>query len=419
MRTQQGAPPNLGEGVTDPRAVGYAAGVQSRGLQKYKEAVAGGPPPHMPALDQPHHPGQTMEQQAFNTRRGDSAEHARSSALQQSGPGSIIAPDVQQQAPQPVIQASMENVSLLPTDLLPPEASKDPAFRPGTGSQVAIHQPHLAIKYGVIRNGQRLSPRDLLQGGVPAVGGSRPARPKEAILNDMKTAMSAGPARARSGGEEAETSLDTPSHLPKTDEEADEQARQGPAGAAEHVSNVPAPPGLDDRSLEQARLTDADMEALRRATIEDILRNPKQKEIVEARLKPLSIDDIILYNKVSQRVPIIPGKFEPTFESMPGDVELALKPMLVRESKAIAVTEDYLLDKYAVMTTAAGLIAINNMPVPSMYDQEGNFSEELFLKKFEWVIHRPIHMLASLGIHYSWFELRVRRLFVVEEGKDG
>jgi hypothetical protein len=429
-RIQQGGAPNLPSGVTDPRAVGYAAGVQSRGeLNKYTGAVAGGPPPHMPALEHQPQVGMTMEAQADTTRRRDAEVHARTSVVQQSGPGSIIAPDVQGQAPMAIRpQAfSMEDLTLLPGDLLPPEASKDPAFKVGMGSQIALSQPHLAIKYGVIRSGQRLRPIDLMQPevaggprGTPNDFRGRPSRSKGAIAQDLRTAMSATPQdRSRTEPLSEEGSLEAPQHLPRTNEEADAQARQGPAGVAERVSGVPTPAGLDEESISQAKLTPEELDLLRKAVIEDILRNPKQKEIVEARLDPLSIDDLIMHNKVKQRVPIIPGKFEPVFESMQGDVELALKRLVVEESKSVSVTEDYFLSKFSLMNTAAGLIAINQIPVPNMFNERGEFKADLFWAKFNWVSRRPIHMLASLGIHYAWFEMRVRRLFKVEEGKDG
>jgi hypothetical protein len=209
--------------------------------------------------------------------------------------------------------------------------------------------------------------------------------------------------------------------------EAEAQAAEGPGHNAQNAGQSPGTPianVADEVSEERARkmienLDDFDYERLRKEMMMDALKNPKQKEIIEARLKPLDVGDLIMKNKVSQRVPVLPGKFEPTFESMPGGIDLKLKQLLVKESKSIAVTEAYLLDKHAVMTTAAGVIAINGNPLPSMYDALGEFNEDMFWIKYKWVLGRNIHMLASLGIHYSWFESRVRKLFVADEGKGG
>ena len=54
-----------------------------------------------------------------------------------------------------------------------------------------------------------------------------------------------------------------------------------------------------------------------------------------------------------------------------------------------------------------------------MYDSKGEFDEKRFWEKFDWMLKRNIHMLASLGIHYAWFEQRVRKLFVADAGKGG
>lgn len=374
-----------------------------------------------------------MAQQAMQTRRSDATRHVQQAVAAQSGPGSIIAPDVQQAAPAaPDEVASPQDLLLLPQDLLPPEATEDKAYQHGAGGRMAMNQPHMAAKYGVIRGGRRIPPQELVRGaaysgpGAPPDDFRRQARPASAIAADLQKALGAPSGdvalRARQAAEQAAGGPEPLEHLPKSDEEAEATAR---GSAAARAGQAPVAPVLSEDVVDHLRnMDDLDFEALRREMIKDILKNPKQKEAVEARCKELDIDELIMNNFVRQRVPIIPSTnerkgFEPTFESMRGDVELALKRLLVKESKSVAVTEAYLLDKYAVMTTAAGVVAINGNPLPSMFDDQGEFKEELFWAKFEWLLKRPIHMLASLGIHYSWFEQRVRKLFKADEGKDG
>jgi len=430
QQVQAGAPAHLPPGVTNVHATGYAAGLEARrrasGLSKTQTPVAGGPPPPIPALEQPHQLGMTMAQQAETTRRQDAARYAYTSVAQvASAPGSIITHDVQQAAPAAPDQvASPQDLELLPHDMLPPEAQKDAHYQHGGGSRMAMNQPYMAAKYGVVRNGQKVAPEQLVRGSGPH-GGShssgvrKPARPVSDIKRDLEVAVAAGQGAdaQRPKGDDLPGPT-PPRHLPKDDKEAEEQAR---GSAAAGAGQSPTAPVLSDVELMKrlASMDDLDFEQLRREMIRDILKNPKQKEAVEARCQALDINDLIMNNVVRQRVPIIPGRFEPTFESMNGDVELVLKRLLVQESKSVAVTENYLLDKYAVMTTAAGVIAINGNPIPSMYNTEGDFDEELFWAKFNWILKRPIHMLASLGIHYSWFEQRVRKLFKADEGKDG
>lgn len=349
--------------------------------------------------------------------------------MSSQGPGSIVVPDQGQPPPPPGMVASARDLPLMPGDTLPEDATKDPQYQHGAGSRMAQMQPHMAAKYGVIRNGQHLMPHDLMagrQGTPPDFRGQRPRRSGAEIAQDMQTVLGA-PAGHIAPRDVPDDGPVPPAGIPRTPEEAEQQAAAGPGGAASRAGASPVVPLLDastqeseDRAKKMLQeMDDFDFERLRREMLSDILKNPRQREAVEARLQPLDISEMIMRNTVRQRVPILPGRFEPTFESMPGDVELKLKQLLVKESKSIAVTEAYLLDKYAVMTTTAGTTHINGNPVPTMYNNNGDFDEDLFWAKFGWMLKRNIHMLASLGIHYSWFEQRVRKLFVADEGKGG
>lgn len=410
-----------------PQAVGYAAGVAARrggGLPKYATPVAGGPTPPIPALEAPHQEGMTMADQAARTRGNDSARHVSAAMASHAGSG-IVMQDHQEQAPGMVMNPAQ--LPLLPTDTLPDEALKDPQYHHGAGSRMAQMQPHMAMKYGIVRNGKHMTPQELVSSRQPAPDfRGRPRRSGAEMAQDLQQVLNAqtGGAVAREQASEGPT---PPAGLPRNEAEAEAQAAAGPGGAASRTGSAPMVPILDATSEEAEDrvkkmvqdMDDFDFERLRREMLSDVLKNPGQQQIVEKRCAPLDIGDLIMNNSIRQRVPILPGKFEPTFESMQGHVELQLKQLLIKENKSIAVTEAYLMDKYAVMCTTAGVAAINGNPCPPMYDQKGDFNEDLFWEKFRWMLKRNIHMLASLGVHYSWFEARVRKLFVVDEGKGG
>jgi len=407
-------------------ATGYAAGVAARRsgtLPKYNGPVGGLPSPPMPALEQPHRDGMTMAAQAQMTRGPDASRNVQRAMAGHAQTGSIVIPE---DAMPPPPQMPMAGPRLHPLDTLPDEAIQDPQFHRGTGSLMAQSQPHLAMKYGVIRDGQRLTPNDVMGGPTASPGGMRgnkARRSPDVIARELKQALMAPPGAPG----ETDAGPEPPPGIPRSVAEAEAQAAQGPGGAASRAGASPVVPGLDASTPESEakakrllnEMDDFDFERLRREMLSDILKNPKQREDVEKRLEALDIGELITRNVIQQRVPILPGKFMPTFESMQGGIELRLKQLLVRESSSVAVTEAYLLDKYAVMTTTAGTVAINGVPLPPMYDERGDFSEDLFWAKFEWMLKRNIHMLASLGVHYSWFEQRVRKLFVASEGKDG
>ena len=421
--------PVLPQGVGE-HAMGYALGVQARrnkGMPtKYTSPPGGDPAPPMPALEQPFQSGMTMAQQAAMTWGQDAQRNvAQSMANVLQQPGSIVIAEDGPLQPEPTNPSTLIP-SLLPTDVLPPEAAQDEQFHRGAGSMLAAHQPHMAAKYGVVRQGVRISPQALHQSRTaPAASpagppGARLRRPISETLHDLRRA-----AEAQRALPVEEEGPQPPPGLPRTEAEAVAQAAQGPGGRTQDIGRSPA--RTFDEEQEAAakvqaqvdKLDDFDFDKLRREMMRDVLKNPRQRELVEARCKPLNVNDLIMHNRVAQRVPILPGTFEPTFESVEGDLEITLKGLLVKESKSIMVTEDYLLSKYSLMSLAAGVIAINANPIPSMYDQKGDFNEKLFWAKYKWVAKRNVHMLASLGIHYAWFEERVRKLFVVFEGKDG
>ena len=134
---------------------------------------------------------------------------------------------------------------------------------------------------------------------------------------------------------------------------------------------------------------------------------------------PLSLDDLIVNGYVRQRIPIVIGKFEPTFQSLGGDEELACKRLIVSDAKSLDVSEQYLLDKHAFMVLCCGLHAINKTVLPSHRNQNGQFDDALFWAKFNQVIRFPLHMLASLSINFFWFDVSVRKLFVAESLGNG
>ena len=361
------------------------------GLPKTTALVAGGRGPSVPRLDGPTQEGVTMAQQAEAARRASAGPVV---------PGGIV------EAPQPTSPAGM---GLLPVDLLPEQAMQDPSFQQGHGSMYAAAQPHLAKKYGVIRNGKFIPPQKFSE--------QRPGLRAETLrdletLNELAKQQQANqPVGALHGSEaEAEASL-----------------KGSAAEAAARAGNVPGDDSsepLTEKEKEELgkaidKMDEFDLDSFRQAMMRDIINNPDQKELIEGRLNPLNIDEIILRNRVKQTVPIVPGKFEITFQSMTGEEDLELKRMIMEESKSVEISDRYLLDKYSFMSVAIGLHSINGKPLGDVSDDEGNFSEEKFWRKFNRVLKLPLHMLASAGVNLFWFEARVRKLFVAEKVGNG
>lgn len=386
--------------AVNPKAAAYASGMVARagqrgGLPKYVEPVGGPPSPSIPRLDAQVQQGRTMAEQAEESNSSAPELMAQMATQRQ---GSIVEPIGASGARRPVL-------ALQPGDILPEEAQAHPAFRSGQGALFAMNQPELAARFGVIRNGVRIPPQALTAG--PA-GQLRPETMQG--LRDLEEL------RAKQGL--------------SNEKEAEKEVEEGTAGHSAKAGR-PLGKGKEATAEEQKKVEEAieamdsfDYDSLRQAMNRDVLNNPDQREIIEARCKSLDIDDLILRNRVSQDVPVIidaNGKirFVVRYTSMTGDDDLALKRLIMTESKSVEVNDRYLLDKFAFMSLSCGLTAINNNTVPSHLNKEGEFDETEFWKKFHWVMKRPLHMLACIGVNHTWFEMRVRKLFVAEKLGNG
>jgi hypothetical protein len=148
--------------------------------------------------------------------------------------------------------------------------------------------------------------------------------------------------------------------------------------------------------------------------VRSLLQNRERKDAIEARCPTMAIDDLITRGEVRQRVPIVPGKFEPTFRSVGGHEDLFIKRLMSSERGS----DTYILDKFSVMNLVAGLYEINGKPLPSHLNPEtGDPDEAAFQVKFRVVSKMPLPMLADLSVNYNWFGKRLQKLFVVDNIK--
>lgn len=383
----------------NPAAARYAAEVAARQGKtppppKYQEPRGGGEAPPIPLLNSPFVEGMPMADQARSQRT--------------SWTGAPLDPQMKDMSrpPEGFFTASAQptppaTTGLANSDLLPELAHQDPMFVQGHGSQFAVNQhPSLAQKYGVIRNG-RMIPPQMLNTGRPGLTG-KTVEGLEALQ-----AFNAQRRSAESG-----------------DTTAEHAAQEGPGGAAARVANTAGSEDVTPVSkseVEQAvkNMDEFDFNTFREMMMKDLLNNDEQRKIIEERVTPLDLSDLIINGRVKQVLPIIPGKYEPEIQSVSADEDLALKRLLMKESELLNAPDRYMLDKYSLMVIALGLVAINKKPLPTHLDSDGNWSDELFWAKFNRIMKFPFHMIASVGVHYYWFDIRVRKLFVVERLKNG
>ncbi|MFW9801112.1 MAG: hypothetical protein ACFFFC_00545 [Candidatus Thorarchaeota archaeon] len=234
---------------------------------------------------------------------------------------------------------------------VPPESYGDPNFRPGVGSAYAVNQPSLRQKD---------------QSGL-----------SEETINGLEALRDFN---NRANEEQSK-------QLKKEEKRFEEEAKK----FDDEFGAFSSPNFLNAYKQEVNELADSEL-----------------KQAIEARLKPLDLEQLILYGEARQDVPIVPNVFIPTFRTVTGEENLEIERRLFGSDEP----DIYIFDKLALMQLTAGLYAINNNVLPDHLDKKRLFSIDLFTEKFRKVVKLPLAMLASLGINFTWFDQRTRRLFI-------
>lgn len=244
-----------------------------------------------------------------------------------------------------------------PFAVLPEEATQHPGFVPGVGSRIAANQPH--IKPAVAPTG---------------VDERRPILRPE-TMKDLE--------QIADFQKKAETIQQTEFEKQEA-KQAEDDVSKGAATYAAEINSI---------------LSDEDI---------NLLNNPVRRKEIEDRLEPLNIEDILIYGELQQEIPVVPGKTKYKFRSTTGEEDLAVKRMMFGETGG----ERYMLDKFSLMNLALGVVAINNMNLPTHLNEKKRFDETAFQKKYEILLRFPVQLLADMAVQYTWFDQRVRRLFV-------
>jgi hypothetical protein len=148
--------------------------------------------------------------------------------------------------------------------------------------------------------------------------------------------------------------------------------------------------------------------------VKNLLANKERREQIEARCEPMDLMDLLVNREARQIVPIIPGKYFPSFRTMGGDEDLEVKRLMSVERGST----QYMLSKLTLMNLVCGLYSINGKVLPSHQDKDGEFDVDLFKAKFKNVIKYPMQVLSDLAVNYTWFDRRVRSLIALEPIKD-
>lgn len=148
--------------------------------------------------------------------------------------------------------------------------------------------------------------------------------------------------------------------------------------------------------------------------VRSLLANKERKKAIEGRCMPMDFEDLLMKGSIEQKVPIIPGKFEPTFRSTHGHED----DFLNEKMSGFRGSDRSIMDRFTLYRLTCGLTKINNRVLPSHIGANGRSDEKLFEAKYEFVANLATQVLADLSVNYSWFMRRVEKLLVFDNIKD-
>lgn len=150
------------------------------------------------------------------------------------------------------------------------------------------------------------------------------------------------------------------------------------------------------------------------STSRDMLNNKERRDAIEVKITDeLDFEGLIIHQELRQRVPILKG-FEPMYRTPGGAEDLFVKRLIGK----VEGSERYVLDYYTVMGLVCGLYALNDKPLPSHLDKDGEPIEELFDAKMKHILKFPLVIIADLACNFSWFTVRVQKLLGLDKVKD-
>jgi hypothetical protein len=141
---------------------------------------------------------------------------------------------------------------------------------------------------------------------------------------------------------------------------------------------------------------------------EKVLNNKKRRKEIEDRCEPMKLEDLIMRDEVQQVVQIVPGKFDVTYRSMTPDDNLYIKRYISKHDTG--QSDQYVLEKFGMCQLTCTVVSINGRALPEYRKADGDVDDELFEKKLKMLLKKSAYVVADLGINYSWFDIRVRKL---------
>jgi hypothetical protein len=172
-----------------------------------------------------------------------------------------------------------------------------------------------------------------------------------------------------------------------------------------------------DGKVVKERDNDFDFDAINET--QKMLMSPDRRKLIEGRLSPLDIEDMIVKREIQQTVVVIPGKLSYTFRTF-NQSESLFCLRYVYDFPGSMIFANELLNTCKMVCS---LVAVNGAMLPDHRKGLGSDKEEvdreLFEKKKHHVAGLPVQLIGDLSVNAIWFNDRVTKLFSLDNLKNG
>lgn len=188
-----------------------------------------------------------------------------------------------------------------------------------------------------------------------------------------------------------------------------------PEGPQEPRGGQGTAPGTQELSSD-----DFELSAALRMMQQDVLQNDKERKAVAGRCKPLDLGAGIMSGEFTQDVPVVPDTLVVRYRSLSVLEHQALRLYLfdaIRENSALDQINGELMGLYQTVASVAAVNgqAFGNSHLKRQTNGTLEFLKDEFTEKLQKLQAMPLQLLHAIGVHGSWFDGRVRELFVTAD----
>jgi len=170
------------------------------------------------------------------------------------------------------------------------------------------------------------------------------------------------------------------------------------------------------------QMDDLELEQMLRRSNKDLINNPEQQKLIDKLVTPLDLGEGLATGEFSQVVPIkkdvLTVKFRSVSPMENEEIRKIIFQMELDDKRLIGLTSE----RFSLMLCVASLVQLNGSRLPAHVTGTASqmvFHEDQFMRKYELVRRYPPALVHTLMTHSYWFNLRVNKLFVLDDIKNG